>query len=870
MEHGGDPERRLGTIGEDERTPVGHPAHGAFLVSDDVAGANRHTGRRLCGEHRPDRVGIVEPFVRIGTDEEQSVASGKHVGERVGLAVGHGSVDVMKKRGEFVGAFHGVVPLVEVRRCSGRILIIGLGRQSCGTPMGQDWVVTERATWAEVSRSLRAAHGLAQEDWAAWLDVSRKTVQRWERGVGAPDDRVEERLALFCAERAVFARVARGTLSVGVRDWQDLGDVLARSRRMRAPRPLKTDGVERSMVGRDADLAAVEALVGGHRLVSITGPGGVGKTTLAQAVVTRASNSALLVELAHVGSADLVLGEIAGRAGAAEAGGASIRDVVVRALSRRPLLLVLDNFEHLPDAIPSVGDLLGSCPLLRVLATSRTPLRLSIEVEHRLAPLSSAEVSSPAVSLFVHCARHADPGFVDDDTTRALVRDICMRLDGLPLAIELAAARLRSVTVQDLHARINRSLAVLAGGARDRPARQQSMRASLAWSHDLLDPTEQQTLRRLAWFRGGFTLAAAEAVADESAFADVASLVDHGFLARHSARYAMLETVREFVVEQAAQPDTIDDGARFITWASELGVELAGKLRGAGQQETLDAFDDELANLRVALQCCLDRSDGAAAHRLAGTLAGFWDGRSMLSEARRWLELTLACPGAHPVARATLLNWLAYFAALQRDLTVADRHARAALVIWTEHDIELGIGYARLILGRVAAEHNNLDTALDELRDAERCMRAAGDRWGLVRPINALGELAREKGNLNEARTHHEEARDLCRELGEEGSLPSILADLAHVALDLHDPDTAKPAAEEALAIATRLGNAVGVATALDVLGRCRLASGDPATAIALWAEADTLRHDLHHPRERRDRQALERDQRAALDQLAT
>ena len=736
--------------------------------------------------------------------------------------------------------------------------------------MGQDGAMDEPATWAEVSRSLRAAHGLAQEDWAAWLDVSRKTVQRWERGLGAPDDRVEERLAVFCADREVFARVGRGTLAVGVRDWQDLVDVLVNSRRRRAPRPTAVGGVERSFVGRGADLAAVETLVAGYRLVTITGPGGVGKTTLAEAVAARAGKGAILVELGHVGTADLVLAEIATRVGAIESGGASTRDVVVRAVGRSPLLLVLDNIEHLPAAVPSIGDLLASCPTLRVLATSRTPLRLIMEVEHRLAPLPSDEVTSPAVALFVARARHADPGFVDGDAERTLGRNICVRLDGLPLAIELAAARLRSVTLQDLHARIDRSLAVLSGGGRDRPARQQSMRASLAWSHDLLEPTERRTLRRLSWFRGGFTLAAAEAVADPSAFVDVANLVDAGLLARHTARYAMLETVREFVIEQATQPDTLDDGTRFVTWATKLAGDLASKLRGAGQHDALEAFDDEIANLRAALQCCLDRSDGAAAHRLAGALAGFWDGRSMLTEARRWLELTLSCPGAHPVGRATLLNWLAYFAALQRDLSVAERHARAALAIWTELDITLGTGYARLVLGRVAAEQGDLATALDELRIAERCMRAAGDRWGLVRPINALGELARERGDLGEARARHEDARDLCRELGEAGSLPSILADIAHVTLDLGDSDAATPAAEEALAIATRLGNAVGVATALDALGRCRLATGDPATALELWTEANTLRLDLYHPPERRDRQALDRDRQAALAALAT
>lgn len=730
--------------------------------------------------------------------------------------------------------------------------------------MGQDGVMTELATWAEVSRSLRAAHGLAQEDWAAWLEVSRKTVQRWERGLGVPDDRVEKRLGEFLSERDVFARVARGSLTVGIADWDELVDVLARSRRARAPRPVTTVGFEPSLVGRQSDLAAVELLLTEHRLVTITGPGGIGKTTLANAVLARAASGVELVEFAHVGSADLVLGEIATRVDAEESGGASMRDAIVRAISGRPLLLVLDNLEHLPEAIPAIGDLLASCPTLTLLATSRTPLRLSTEVEYRLAPLASDDSSSAAVALFFARARQADAAFVDGDRERALVREICIRLDGLPLAIELAAARLRAITLTDLHTRIDRSLAVLSGGGRDRPAHQQSMTASLQWSHDLLKSHEQQTLRRLSWFRGGFTLDAAEAVA-ESAFVDVPYLVDAGLVTRHAHRYSMPETVREFVGKHATDGHADDDGSRFISWASQLSRDVSSKLRTPDQEDALDTFNAELPNLRAALQCCLDRSDGGNAHQLAGALAGCWDGSSLLSEARRWLELALNCPGAHPLARATLLNWLAYFAALQRDLTIAARHAAAALAIWMEHDIRLGIGYARLVLGRVAAEQGDFEAALAELRDSEHCMREAGDRWGLVRSINALGELAREMGNLGEAKTRHQSALELCIEIGEEASQPSILADIAHVALDLRDPASATPAAETALALATRFGNGVGVATALDVLGRCRLANSDPAAALELWREADALRLDLGCPVERRDRDALDRDRQSAL-----
>ena len=398
--------------------------------------------------------------------------------------------------------------------------------------MGQDGVVTELASWADVSRSLRAAHGLAQGDWAATLDVSRKTVQRWERGLGAPDDRVEQLLAAFCAQRDVFARVGRGRLDVGVGDWPELVDVLARSRRGRAPRSIAAAPVGSALIGRDTDLATVQRLLVGHRLVTITGPGGVGKTSLAKAVLGRSSGEALLVELGRVDNADLVLAEIATRVGSVEVGGTSMRDAIVRAIAPGPLLLVLDNMEHLPQAVPMVGDLLASCPLLTVLATSRTLLRLSVEVEHWLAPLATDAVTPAAVTLFATRARQADPGFVAGDDERALMRDICVRLDGVPLAIELAAARLRVVGLGDVHARIDRSLPLLSGGGRDLPARHQSMRASLAWSHDLLEPAERHTLHRMSWFRGGFTLDAADAMTNAPALAEVVGLVDAGLVTR--------------------------------------------------------------------------------------------------------------------------------------------------------------------------------------------------------------------------------------------------------------------------------------------------------------------------------------------------
>jgi non-specific serine/threonine protein kinase len=274
--------------------------------------------------------------------------------------------------------------------------------------------------------------------------------------------------------------------------------------------------------------------------------------------------------------------------------------------------------------------------------------------------------------------------------------------------------------------------------------------------------------------------------------------------------------------------------------------------------------------MRAALQQVLTAGDGASAHRLASALCGYWDGRSLLGEARRWLELTLAVSGSDELQRAVVHTWLGYFCAHQNDMHSAQAHATQALTIWTNLGIENGAGYARLILGRVAAETGRFTDSERELRESVRCLREAGDDWGLIRPLNALGETSYALGRLDEARLRHNEALALCATLGELGSQPSILCDIAHVAIELGDTTAGGDAAEMALSIASELGNQVGVANALNALACFKLAYGEAAQAVELWAEADTLHLELGLPVEQRVANAIERDKAIALSMLGS
>ncbi|MDX1530072.1 MAG: protein kinase, partial [Rhodothermales bacterium] len=419
-----------------------------------------------------------------------------------------------------------------------------------------------------------------------------------------------------------------------------------------------------SFVGREVEVERLGRLLEAARLVTLTGPAGTGKTRLAVEAARRIehgfADGAAFVPLAPVRDPALVPSALAQALGV-EASGPALPDALADALRGCELLLVLDNFEQVTAAAPAVGALLGACPRLRVLATSRVPLRLSGEREAPVPPLAVPEpeatpdpdglLAHAAVRLFVERAQAVDPAFALTPENAAAVAALCARLDGLPLAIELAAARTKLFAPAALLARLGHRLDLLANRMHDRPARHHTLRQALAWSYDLLGPEEQRLYRRLGVFRGGCTIEAAEAVAGLDGADDVldglAALVDHSLLrtttgADGEPRFEMLETVRTFALERLAEAgERAEAQGAHAHHVLDLAERAAPELTGAEQGTWLDRLDAEHDNLRAALDAAEADGDTGLGLRLGTALWRFWLVRGHLAEGRRRLERLL-------------------------------------------------------------------------------------------------------------------------------------------------------------------------------------------------------------------------------------
>ena len=440
------------------------------------------------------------------------------------------------------------------------------------------------------------------------------------------------------------------------------------------------------LVGRSTEVDAVcEMLSGGARLVTLTGPGGTGKTRLALAVLAQAAGSyrdgVCFVPLASVSDPGGATSAVAQALGLEEAGGQSLEETLAAFLSRHELLVCVDNLEHLLEAAPLVSDLLAAAPDLTVLATSRAPLRLSGEQGYLVPPLPLDD----AQTLFEVRARSANASFALTETNHEAVADICGRLDGLPLAIELAAARIRVLSPEALRDRLGERLALLTQGARDAPARQQTLRATLDWSHELLDLDEQRLFASLAAFSGGVTLDAAETVC-EANLDNLTSLVEYSLLSTTmdvdgAPRFSMLETVREYALERlSARDEARDVRRRHSAFFLLLGQRGEDGLMGPDQMRWIARLDSELANVRLALSF-LVAEDAAAASRLASSLWQFWEARRS-SEGREWLTSSIADSSIPDIDRATAVLRIGHLALFQGEYEEADRALEEAATLF--------------------------------------------------------------------------------------------------------------------------------------------------------------------------------------------
>ncbi|NLF64462.1 MAG: adenylate/guanylate cyclase domain-containing protein [Chloroflexi bacterium] len=628
-----------------------------------------------------------------------------------------------------------------------------------------------------------------------------------------------------------------------------------------------------SFVGRAKELGDVRQLLSEERLLTLTGPGGSGKTRLAlQAaaeMMAHFPDGVFFVALAPISDSGLVASTIAQTLGITESPRRPIFERLKEHLRTKSLLLVLDNFEQVIAAAPRVAELLVTCPELKLLVTSREALHLSGEREYPVPPLPLPDLSEPpspeslahyaAVELFIQRANAVRPDFRITEDTAPAIAEICYRLDGLPLAIELAAARIKLLPPRAMLARLEKRLDFLTGGARDKPARQQTLRDTIAWSYDLLTEEEQRLFRRLSVFVGGFTVHAAEAVAgdhpaDGSVLDSLGSLLDKSLLlaaegANDEPRFAMLATLREFGLEQLAasgEQKTIQERhARFFL---ALAEQAEARLESAGQVEWMNGMEQEHDNLRAALEWSKTAAGAAEiCWRLAGALGSFWEVRGHYSEGRERLAAILAKDAAQgrTAARARLLARAAELAYRQSDYAATISFAEECLAIYREVGNKQGMASALIKLGNAATEMGDYDAASRFLEEALTIWRELEDKHGTARALISLGWAALRPGDYPLAEARLAEALAISRELGDTRSIGFELSGLGEVALRQDETVRATRLVEESLALRRQLGNKWGVGVSLGILGAIAIREGDWEGAMARLSESLDVRREI-------------------------
>jgi predicted ATPase/DNA-binding SARP family transcriptional activator len=636
------------------------------------------------------------------------------------------------------------------------------------------------------------------------------------------------------------------------------------------------------LVGRRLELAAVSALFRdeGARLVTLTGPGGTGKTRLglaiAHALEPELRDGALFVSLAPVASPELLVPTIAEALGVREGGERSLAQSVTEHLRERRLLLVLDNFEQLLAAAPAVADLLAAAPRLFVLATSRAPLRLAAEHDYPVPPFATPAadlpfeklVQSDALRLFAARARAVDPGFELDEPAAREVARVCGRLDGLPLAIELAAARSPLLTPAQMLERLEREPQLLGTGPRDAPARHQTLAATIRWSYDLLEPEERLAFARLGVFAGGCTLEAAEHVCDVT-LESLGVLVDNSLLRRRDLRFTMLETVRHFAVERLEEDGAAELRRRHAEWLAEL-AEAARTANLAGEDPVpwLDRLEAEHDNIRAALGWAVG-AEVELALELVSALRPFWEMRGHFGEGLRWAEQALAADGtAAPEVRTKAVAFAAGAAMRVGDLARADELYREVLEL--AHELGDTEGQARALsdLGTVAAVRGDLPDARSLLAESVERYRELDVPRGLAIALSNLGDVAGQERRFDEAIAVTTEGLEIQRDLGDKGRQAISLYNLGSYSLQNGDREASPEWLERAVALSFELGYKEVLAYALASFARLCVLDGDAARAAHLSGIADRLLADAGLQLQPTEHGLFAEAKAAALEQL--
>jgi predicted ATPase/DNA-binding CsgD family transcriptional regulator len=619
------------------------------------------------------------------------------------------------------------------------------------------------------------------------------------------------------------------------------------------------------LIGREDDIARLSTLLAepNARIVTIAGPGGAGKTRLSLAtageVAPRYPGGVAILGLADVTAPERAIEEIAAAYGAPPRDDAVPLARAAAAAPRERALLVLDNLEQIPGLAAPIATLIGAVPTLNILATSRSALRIRGEREVILGPLPlpdraiwsdpEALAKNPAVQLFVDRARAVKPSFVLDRESAPAVAEMCVHLDGLPLAIELAAARIRLLPPAALLPRLADSLALLTGGPRDLPARQQTLRGAIAWSYDMLQPAEQSLFRRLGAFRNGASLEGIDAVTAvepeiDDSFTALETLVDQSLLIHDDSdaetpRYRMLETIRAYAVEQlAAAPEADRVRAAHAEWAANLAGAFAANVGGSDQRRWLTRLDTEAENMRTALGWLIERGQTERAQAMCHDLLRWWDARGKVKEAREWLAGALASGPIESSIGVRALATAAIFARRQGDLAEAERLYTQSLDISTRLGDQVGIASAINNLGVLARDRGDLEMAFDNLQRGLAIFRELNDERRVAAMLINIGSLARQLGRYGEALAFYQESLALYRRFADRQRAAVIINNLGVLAMYQADYPRAKPLFEEALKEFTELEDQPGIALATKNCGEVYLELGDSNRAIASYKTA--------------------------------